>query len=101
MQSDPTDDAAMALEDGPVDAPRSSIWRIDLAVAIILTGCTAFWGDLVGTGLRSHYYLASVLTSIAIVLPLALRRTHPLIMTALISAGGLAQLFLVPAPTWV
>ena len=60
MQSDPTDDAAMALEDGPVDAPRSSIWRIDLAVAIILTGCTAFWGDLVGTGLRSHYYLASV-----------------------------------------
>ena len=100
MQSDPTDDAAMALEDGPVDAPRSSIWRIDLAVAIILTGCTAFWGDLVGTGLRSHYYLASVLTSIAIVLPLALRRTHPLMMTALISAGGLAQLFLVPAPTW-
>lgn len=90
----------MALEDGPVDALRSSIWRIDLAVAIVLTGCAAFWGDLVGRGPRSPYYLASVLTSIAIVLPLALRRTHPLVMTGLISLGGLAQVVLVPTPTW-
>lgn len=90
----------MSFEDDPVDAPRGRIWRIDLAAAVVLTACTAFWGDLVGIGPRSPYYLSSVITSILIVLPLALRRTHPLLMTALISAGSFAQVLLVPAPTW-
>ena len=100
MQSDRTGGAQTAFEEGPVDASNGSIWRIDLAVAIVLTGCTSFWGDLVGSGARAPFYLPSVLTSIAIVLPLALRRTHPLIMTGLISLGGFLQVLLIPTPTW-
>lgn len=81
------------------DASSEVVW-FDLLIALVLTICTAFWGDLLATGLRRSDYLASVLTSIALVLPLALRRTRPLLMTVLIFAAGLAQVWLVATPTW-
>ena len=74
--------------------------RFDLIAALVLTACTAFWGDLFGSGPHRDDYLASVLTSIGLVMPLALRRSHPMLMTALMTVAGLAQVWLVDTPTW-
>lgn len=100
MGSDPAQQPAVALDDGPVDDPRTGVHRFDLIVAIVLCACTAFWGDLVGTGPRRADYLASVITSVILVLSLALRRSHPLIMTVIMTAAALVQFALMDTPTW-
>ncbi len=88
------------VEEEPVDVATRSMRVMDLVAAVVLTLCTAFWGDLLGTGPRRSDYLASVITSICLVMPLALRRSRPLTMTALMAAAGLAQAWLIPTPTW-
>lgn len=74
--------------------------RFDLFLAVVLTACTAFWGDLFARGPAMPNYLGSVLTSIGFVMPLALRRSRPLLMVALMSLAGLLQTWLVGVPTW-
>jgi len=74
--------------------------RLDLAMAIALTLGTAFWGDLLASGPRRPDYAASVITSIALMMPLAIRRTHPILMTGLMTVAGLVQVVFVSSPTW-
>ncbi len=73
---------------------------IDIFTALIFTLATCFWGDLFGSGSASPAYLASVLTSIGLTLPLALRRSSPLAMVAIMSLSGAFQVFFLPHPTW-
>lgn len=87
------------LDDVSLDVSSAARW-FDLVVALVLTACTAFWGDLLGRGPQRDDYLASVVTSIGLVMPLALRRRNPLIMTGLMTIAGMAQAWLVSTPTW-
>ncbi len=90
----------LPLDEEPVDDVSSMVSWFDLVVALVLTVCTAFWGDLLGRGPLRDDYLASVVTSIGLVMPLALRRRNPLIMTGLMTVAGMAQAWLVATPTW-
>lgn len=100
MQFGPDSLGGVTVDDEPVNDTTSGIIWADVVVALVLTACTAFWGDLLGTGPRRSDYLASVLTSIGLVMPLALRRSHPLLMTALMTVAGVGQAWLVDTPTW-
>lgn len=100
MQSSPADNREVAFVDDAPEVEPARLRRFDLIAALILTACTAFWGDVVGSGARRPDYLASVITSIGLVMPLALRRTRPLLMTALMGIAGASQVILVDAPTW-
>ena len=100
MDLEPDPFGGVVLDDGPVDATTPETPWFDLVVALVLTLCTAFWGDLLGSGPHRADYLASVLTSIGLVMPLALRRSHPLVMTAMMALAGLGQAWLVDTPTW-
>lgn len=100
MQNPPGATNEVAFLDDAADVGSDKVRHFDLIAAIILTACTAFWGDLVGTGPRHPYYLASVLTSIGLVMPLALRRRRPLVMTVLMAIAGAAQVILIETPTW-
>lgn len=88
------------FEGEPGDDAASGIVWFDLVMALVLAVCTGFWGDLLGRGPQRADYLASVLTSLGLVLPLALRRSHPLLMTGLMMVAGVAQAWLVSTPTW-
>lgn len=74
--------------------------RVDVMLAIVFTACTAFWGDLTGSGLKDPHYLASVLTSIGMVLPTAVRRSRPWVMVICMTIASCLQLALVPSITW-
>ncbi len=100
MQSSPADNRQVAFVDDVPEVEPARLRRFDLIAALVLTACTAFWGDVVGSGARRPDYLASVITSIGLVMPLALRRTRPLLMTALMGIAGASQVVLVDAPTW-
>lgn len=82
-----------------VDQPAGGD-RFDLILAVVLTTCTAFWGDLFGNGPSRPDYLASVVTSIGFALPLVWRRRRPLLMVAAMSLCGALQTWLVSVPTW-
>lgn len=73
---------------------------IDVFTALIFTLATCLWGDLFGNGSASPAYLASVLTCVGLTMPLALRRSSPLAMVAIMSLAGALQVFFVPHPTW-
>lgn len=100
MDNGPDPLAEELIDDEPVDDVTSVVNWFDLAMALVLTACTAFWGDLLGRGPQRADYLASVITSIGLTMPLALRRSHPLLMTGLMSVAGMAQAWLVSTPTW-
>lgn len=72
----------------------------DILLAITLTAMTAFWGDLWARGTHAPHYVFSVLTSIAITMPLAIRRVNPFLTWALTMAAALVQLAFLPLPTW-
>lgn len=84
----------------PRDDDGPTALRSDLAFALIMVVCTAFWGDLLGNGPKYPEYLISVLTSTLVVLPLALRRYRPMWMMSLMAVASTTQVILIPHPTW-
>lgn len=74
--------------------------QFDIAFALCLALATSLWGDIFGTGPDHPDYLESVVSSLAMVLPLALRRARPMMMTAMMGIAGLGQIILLPTPTW-
>ena len=82
------------------DEITSDTLRSDLLLAVVLTICTSVWGDLIGSGPLRDDYLFSVITCIAIVMPLALRRRAPLLMISLMGIAALIQFMVVTSPTW-
>ncbi|SER96632.1 Signal transduction histidine kinase [Propionibacterium cyclohexanicum] len=69
----------------------------DIALTVVLTAATAFWGDLLATSPTRQF--AAVLTSLGLTLPLLVRQRRPLIMLAIVSVAGLVQCVAVPGPT--
>ncbi|EPH05518.1 hypothetical protein HMPREF1531_00947 [Propionibacterium sp. oral taxon 192 str. F0372] len=90
----------VVLETDPVEliSPRSV--QFDIAMAVVLCLATCGWGDIFATGYRHPDFLASVVTSVAMVLPLALRRVNPMLMIAMMGLAGIGQVILLRSPTW-
>ncbi len=70
----------------------------DAALAAGLTVLTCFWGDV--TFPHRDSYLATVLASLPLTVPIVLRRRRPLIMLAIATVGGLLQCVAIEAPTF-
>jgi len=75
--------------------PANDVW-----LAVVLTFMTAFWGDLWAHGSNAPRYLLSIITSIAITMPLALRRVNPFLTWALTMTAAAVQMIFLPLPTW-
>ncbi|MFT8395332.1 sensor histidine kinase [Propionibacterium sp.] len=69
----------------------------DIALAVVLTLGTAFWGDLFDDGTVRP--VATTISSLGLTLPVVLRRRRPLMMLAIVSVAGLVQCAVVPGPT--
>lgn len=90
----------VVLDPEPTDTLTPRAVQFDITLAVCLALATSLWGDIFGTGINHPDYPASVVSSLALVLPLALRRASPMLMTAMMGLAGLGQIILLPTPTW-
>lgn len=90
----------VVLEPEPSEVLTPRAIQFDITLAVCLALATSLWGDIFGTGIGHPYYPESVVSSLALVLPLALRRASPMLMTAMMGLAGMGQIILLPTPTW-